>query len=149
MLIPSSKISFWELSLFNEAIFKSNLKKFNDHLAKSTEVVVDKSYMQRTQRSCLTSWLLYVWLAVSNAYFPVLSQKPSESVETKISIAHISKTKTNFSEIPSKPFSGLQNLAIEVNLSRRFIWPLRLAWYTGCVRNCTLFYCLILKSREL
>ena len=30
MLIPSSKISFWELSLFNEAIFKSNLKNSID-----------------------------------------------------------------------------------------------------------------------
>ena len=38
--------------------------------------------------------------------------------------ADISRTKTNFSKIPSKPFSGLQNLAIEVNLSRRFSWPL-------------------------
>ena len=52
--------------------------------------------------------------------FPVLSQKPSESVKTKISTAHISKTKTNFSNIPSKLFSGLQNLVIEINLSRRF-----------------------------
>ena len=39
--------------------------------------------------------------------------------------ADISRTKTNFSKIPSKPFSGLQNLAIEVNLSRRFSWPLK------------------------
>ena len=87
-------------------------------------VVVDKSYMQRTQRSCLTSRLLCVWLAVSNLYFPVLSRKPSESVTTKISTAHISKTKTNFSKIPSKTVSGLHNLGIEINLSRRFSWPL-------------------------
>ena len=39
-------------------------------------------------------------------------------------MAHISKTKTNFSQIPSKLFSGLQNLVIEVNLSRRFSLPL-------------------------
>ena len=79
-----------------------------------------------TQRSSLTSWLLCLWLAVSNAHFPVLSRKPSESVKTRISMAHISKTKTNFSKIPSKLFSGLQNLVIEVNLSRRFSWPLRM-----------------------
>ena len=41
--------------------------------------------------------------------------------------ADISRTKTNFSKIPSKPFSGLQSLAIEVNLSRRFSWPLKLS----------------------
>ena len=84
--------------------------------------VVDKSYMQRTQRSCLTSRLPCVWLAVSNAYFPVLSRKPSESVKTKISTAHISKTKTNFSKIPSKLFSGL---AMKVSLSWPFSWPLK------------------------
>ena len=77
-----------------------------------------------TERSSLTSRLLCLWLAVSNAHFPVLSRKPSESVKTRISMAHISKTKTNFSKIPSKLFSGLQNLVIEVNLSRRFSWPL-------------------------
>ena len=36
MLISSSKVFFWELSLFNEAIFKSNLKNLIDHLAQST-----------------------------------------------------------------------------------------------------------------
>ena len=86
--------------------------------------IVDKPYLQETQRSLLTSQLLCVWLAVSNAHFPVLSRKPSESVKTRISTAHISKTKTNFSKIPSKLFSGLQNLVIEINLSRRFSWPL-------------------------
>ena len=91
--------------------------------------IVDKPYLQGTQRSLLTSQFLCVWLAVSNAHFPVLSQKPSESVKTKISTAHISKTKTNFSKIPSKLFSGLQNLVIEINLSRRFSWPLRLLIY--------------------
>ena len=34
--------------------------------------------------------------------------------------ADISRTKTIFSKIPSGSFSGLQNLAIEVNLSQRF-----------------------------
>ena len=86
--------------------------------------IVNKSYLQGTQRSSLTSRLLSVWLAVSNAHFPVLSRKPSESVKTRISMAHISKTKTNFSKIPSKLFSGLQNLVIEANLSQRFSWPL-------------------------
>ena len=89
--------------------------------------IVNKSYLQGTQRSSLTSRLLCVWLAVSNAHLPVLSWKPHESVKTRISMAHIkyiSKTKTNFSKIPSKLFSGLQNLVIEVNLSRRFSWPL-------------------------
>ena len=86
--------------------------------------IVDKPYLQGTQRSPLTSQLLCVWLSVSNAHFSVLSRKPSESVKTKISTAHFSKTKTNFSKIPSKLFSGLQNLVIEINLSRRFSWPL-------------------------
>ena len=86
--------------------------------------IVDKPYLQGTQRSPLTSQLLCVWLAVSNAHFPVLSRKPSESVKTKISTAHISKTKTNFSKIPSQLFLGLQNLVIEINLSRHFSWPL-------------------------
>ena len=86
--------------------------------------VVDKPYLQGTQRSPLTSQLLCMWLAVSNAHYPVLSRKSSESVKTKISTTHISKTKTNFSKIPSKLFSGLQNLVIEINLSRRFSWPL-------------------------
>ena len=46
--------------------------------------------------------------------------KPSESVKTKISTAHISKAKTNFSKIALKLFSGLRNLVIEANLSWRF-----------------------------
>ena len=86
--------------------------------------IIDKPYLEGTQRSPLTSQLLCVWLAVSNAHFPVLSRKRSESVKTKISTAHISKAKTNFSKIPSKLFSGLQNLVIEINLSRHFSWPL-------------------------
>ena len=45
-------------------------------------------------------------------------------VKTKIPTAHISKTKTSFSKIPSKLFLGLQNVAIEVNLFQRFISPL-------------------------
>ena len=93
--------------------------------------IVDKPYLQGTQRSPLTSQLLCVWLAVSNAHFPVLSRKPSESVKTKISTSHFSKTKTNFSKIPSKLFSGLQNLVIEINLSRRFSWPLK----SSCLKS--------------
>ena len=96
--------------------------------------------LARSQRSPLTSQLLSVWLAVSNAHYPVLSRKPSESVKTKISTAHISKTKTNFSKIHSKLFSGLQNIVIEINLSRRFSWPLkcpgvRLLWGALGVTN--------------
>ena len=79
--------------------------------------IVNQSYLQGIQRSSLMTRLLCVWLAVSNAHFPVLSRKPSESVKTRISMAHISKTKTNFSKIPSKLFSGIQNLVIEVNLT--------------------------------
>ena len=120
----SSKIYFWELSLFNEAIFKWNLKNFNEQLAHSTARYRWWTLLATSQRSPLTSQLLCVWLAVSNAHFPVLSWKPSESVKMKISTAHISKTKTNFSKIPSKLFSGLQNLVIEINLSRRSSWPL-------------------------
>ena len=61
MLISSSKICFGELPLFNETILKSNLKNFSDPLAQlRVQLVVDKSYMQRTQRSCLTSRLLCV-----------------------------------------------------------------------------------------
>ena len=37
--------------------------------------------------------------------------------------ADIWRTKTNFSKILSKPFSGLQNLAIEVNLSQHWAIP--------------------------
>ena len=62
----------------------------------------------------------YVDISILLWFYPVLSRKPSESVKTKISTAPISKTKTNFSKIPSKLFSGLQNLVIEINLSRRF-----------------------------
>ena len=40
--------------------------------------------------------------------------------KTKISTAHISKTKTNVSKLSSKLFSGLQNLVIDFNLSQSF-----------------------------
>ena len=62
-------------------------------------------------------------LGVTRGIERIFSHPFSESVKTKISTAHISKTKTNFSKLPSKLFSGLQNLTIEVNLSRRFSWP--------------------------
>ena len=51
-------------------------------------------------------------LAVSS-----LPLQPDDAVH---SLKKGSRTKTNFSKILSKPFSGLQNLAMEVNLSQRF-----------------------------
>ena len=116
----SSKISFWELYLFHEAIFKSDLKNPNDQLEQSSRTLIDKSSVARNSKivSDVTA-PLRVTRGIERT-FPLLSRKPSESVKTKISTARISKTKTNFSKIPSKLFSGLQNLVIEVNLSRRF-----------------------------
>ena len=111
--------------------------------------IFDKPYFQGTQRSLLTSQLLCVWLAVSNAHFPVLSRKPSESVKTKISTAHISKTKTNFSKIPSKLFSGLQNLVIEINLSRRFSWPLTINYMDFSLKLQKLSHCCFLCSETM
>ena len=43
--------------------------------------------------------------------------------------------KTNFSKILSKPFSGLQNLAVEVNLSQRFRKVRDHGHYSGLYRG--------------
>ena len=114
MLISSFKISFWKLPLFNEAISKSHLKNSSDHLVQNThtenpKIVFDVKAPLRVTRGMERT-------------LSCPSSEPSESAKTKLSTVHISRT--NFSKIPSKPFSGLQNLAMEVNLSRRFSWLL-------------------------
>ena len=60
-------------------------------------------------------------LRVARGIERIFSRRFSETLKTKVSTDHISRTKTNFSKIPSKLFSGLQNLAIEVNVSRRLM----------------------------